>query len=625
MSSVASPARTFRRWLIAVLTGVLTLLTAAPAANAYPDGPWIVPNKPYVTTGQWVPGNNITIGDLADPNVYAENGTYYAYGTTGGGRNVPLITSKDLKNWTTNQRYTPPKTSPDGRQVLNAGDYYYNDALALPGKWAMRQGSCNTSVSGCYDIWAPSVEKAANGKYVMAYAARTTSTVNGVNRFCIGLAQGDKPTGPFFDTSSTPFVCSDDPAGAIDPDLYKDADGKLYLYWKNEGNASKATKTNLWVRELNSSGTGWAAGSTQRSLLETSVMKKTGTWDTQTWEETVIENPSMVQWQGKHYLFYSGSQYSTLDYRTGYAECDSATGPCRRVSHTPVLSNDATWGLGGPGGSNAFVDASGQLRLATAAWRFERAGYETRADGNCQAEAVFFENSTTCVSNQRFLHIGTLQKFGPNGLLAAPKKSEFAWSASVKQPAPVSFIDFKAGDTFYNETMWLAHTGVTAGWSIPAGRQYRPLANVERGAMAAFMYRLAGSPKFTPPAQSPFSDVPTNHVFYKEITWLKSVGITTGYRDGTFRPEDAINRESMAAFMYRAAGSPATNSTSGFPDTRTSEFQKEIAWIKDQSVTRGYGDGTFRPGDPVTRDVMAAFMYRLTQKTPLMAKPWPGA
>ncbi|MDT0189346.1 hypothetical protein [Rothia terrae] len=124
MSSVASPARTFRRWLIAVLTGVLTLLTAAPAANAYPDGPWIVPNKPYATTGQWVPGNNITIGDLADPNVYAENGTYYAYGTTGGGRNVPLITSKDLKNWTTNQRYTPPKTSPDGRQVLNAGDYY---------------------------------------------------------------------------------------------------------------------------------------------------------------------------------------------------------------------------------------------------------------------------------------------------------------------------------------------------------------------------------------------------------------------------------------------------------------------------------------------------------------------
>lgn len=173
--------------------------------------------------------------------------------------------------------------------------------------------------------------------------------------------------------------------------------------------------------------------------------------------------------------------------------------------------------------------------------------------------------------------------------------------------------------------MWLAHTGVTAGWSIPAGRQYRPLANVERGAMVAFMYRLAGSPEFTPPATSPFSDVPTNHAFYKEITWLRSVGITTGYRDSTFRPEDAINRESMAAFMYRAAGSPATNSTSGFPDTRTSEFQKEIAWIKDQSVTRGYGDGTFRPGDPVTRDVMAAFMYRLTQKTPLMAKPWPGA
>lgn len=42
-------------------------------------------------------------------------------------------------------------------------------------------------------------------------------------------------------------------------------------------------------------------------------------------------------------------------------------------------------------------------------------------------------------------------------------------------------------------------------------------------------------------------------------------------------------------------------------------------------MTNGYADGTFRPCDPVTRDVMAAFMYRLTQKNPLMAKPWSGA
>ena len=173
--------------------------------------------------------------------------------------------------------------------------------------------------------------------------------------------------------------------------------------------------------------------------------------------------------------------------------------------------------------------------------------------------------------------------------------------------------------------MWLAHTGVTTGWSAAGGREYRPLDNIERGAMAAFMFRLAGSPEFTPPATSPFRDVPTTHQFYKEITWMRSVGITTGYPDGTFRPDDAISREAMAAFMYRAAGTPAYSGTGGFSDTGSSGFQKEIAWVKSQGISTGYPDGTFKPNDPVKRDAMAAFMYRLTQKGPLLAKAWPGA
>ncbi|WP_326503925.1 family 43 glycosylhydrolase [Rothia nasimurium] len=629
MVSVTSPWRTLKRVAAATLAGGLAALAAAPAAHAYPDGPWFVADKPYVSTSQWVPGHNITIGDLADPNVFLENGTYYAYGTNGGGRNVPLIVSKDLKNWKTNQRYTVPKTSPDGRPVLNAGDSWYNDTLALPGSWALRQNGCNTAQSGCYEIWAPSVEKAANGKYIMAYAARTQSTLAGVDRWCIGLAQADKPTGPFFDTSRTPFVCSDDPAGAIDPDLYKDNNGKLYLYWKNEGNAAQATKTKIWVRELNNTGTAWAPNTSPQSLLETSVMKKAGSRDTQTWEETLIENPSMVSWQGKYYLFYSASQYSTLDYRTGYAECSSATGPCKRVSHTPLLQTDARWSLGGPGGSNAFLDSSGQLRLATAAWRPERAGYDTRWNSGlnaCRTIERFFETSTACTSNQRFLHIGTVQKFGPAGLLALPKKSEFAWTASQKYPAPISFIDYSPRDAFYNETNWLAHTGVTRGWDTPRGPEYRPANQITRGEMAAFMYRLAGSPAYTPPARSPFWDVQPSHVFYKEIMWLYSVRVTTGFlEDGSFRPADSVTREQMAAFMYRLAGSPTNTANGSFTDMSQTRFPGEVAWLKQQGISTGYSDGTYRPLNQVRRDEMAAFMYRLTQRGPLMAKPWPGA
>ena len=50
---------------------------------------------------------------------------------------------------------------------------------------------------------------------------------------------------------------------------------------------------------------------------------------------------------------------------------------------------------------------------------------------------------------------------------------------------------------------------------------------------------------------SPFKDVPTNHVFYKEIAWMNSQGIAKGWPDGTFRPYQPVKRDQMAAFLYR--------------------------------------------------------------------------
>ncbi|WP_259558085.1 S-layer homology domain-containing protein [Brachybacterium sillae] len=69
--------------------------------------------------------------------------------------------------------------------------------------------------------------------------------------------------------------------------------------------------------------------------------------------------------------------------------------------------------------------------------------------------------------------------------------------------------------------------------------------------MAAFLYRLAGSPSYRLPSTSRFRDVPLRSQFAKEIHWLASTGITTGWPDGTFRPVTPVTREAMAAFLYR--------------------------------------------------------------------------
>lgn len=177
------------------------------------------------------------------------------------------------------------------------------------------------------------------------------------------------------------------------------------------------------------------------------------------------------------------------------------------------------------------------------------------------------------------------------------------------------FVDFPPRAQFLADVEWLADKGVTTGWLEPEGtRTYRPWQPIARDATAAYFYRLAGSPAFTPPATSPFTDVVPGSQFYKEITWLRSKGITTGYPDGTFRPADSTNRDAMAAFMYRFKGTPAFAPPAASPFTdvaTTGPFFKEIAWLSTKGVTTGYGDGTFRPVAPVWRDAMAAFLHRL--------------
>ncbi|CAN7189421.1 S-layer homology domain-containing protein [Arthrobacter sp. LjRoot14] len=122
-----------------------------------------------------------------------------------------------------------------------------------------------------------------------------------------------------------------------------------------------------------------------------------------------------------------------------------------------------------------------------------------------------------------------------------------------------AFSDVPAGAPFVHEISWLSNSGISTGY--PDG-SFRPLESVQRDAMAAFLFRKAGSPAwFVPPAVSPFKDLGPGDMFYKEITWLAGQGITTGYDDGTFRPRAPVSREAMAAFLYRyattLAGAPA--------------------------------------------------------------------
>ena len=189
-------------------------------------------------------------------------------------------------------------------------------------------------------------------------------------------------------------------------------------------------------------------------------------------------------------------------------------------------------------------------------------------------------------------------------------------SAASAPVTLVSFSDVGADAPFFTDIEWLVGGGIATGY--PDGT-FRPAAPVTRQAMAAFLYRRAGAPGGAHPSCStaPFLDVPVDAPFCGEIAWLATEGIAGGYPDGTFRPVTVVSRQAMAAFLYRSAGSPLgdhpTCATDPFADVVVgAPFCGEIVWLVDHDIANGYEDGTFRPDIEVSRQATAAFLHRLS-------------
>jgi hypothetical protein len=185
-----------------------------------------------------------------------------------------------------------------------------------------------------------------------------------------------------------------------------------------------------------------------------------------------------------------------------------------------------------------------------------------------------------------------------------------SWLVEDLPTCVTPFWDVGVTHAFCDDIEWAAREQVANGF---ADGSFRPTNTSSRQAIAAFFYRLAGEPSFTPPLTPTFSDVPTNHAFYLEIEWLVAEGIGNGYPDGTFRPTATVTRQAISAFFYRLAGEPSftppgTPTFSDVPDAHP--FFAEIEWLAEEEVAGGFADGTFRPGNTVTRQATAAFAHR---------------
>lgn len=233
--------------------------------------------------------NPIHPDTLADPAVLRHDGVYYLYATgeVDGDNGTRVYTSTNLVDW---QR---------GPVVFRPGQPH---------------------------VWAPDVwHDQASGRFYLYYTVNQT----------VGVADADSPLGPF--TLRKKFFDQ-----AIDAHLFRDDDGKLFLYFV------KFPGFRITVQPM--------VSPTEPVGEPKVLLQPEADWEKRAGQ--VTEGPWMIKRQGRYYLLYSGSGANTPDYAVGYATANNPLGPFTRGTNNPIIRRSE--GVFGPGHGCAVQDDAGQ-------------------------------------------------------------------------------------------------------------------------------------------------------------------------------------------------------------------------------------------------------------------------
>lgn len=258
-------------------------------------------------------GNQIT--NIGDPYLFTYDGTYYCT-ATGTGTSFSLYESQDLSQW------------------QKVSDIFYSSSTE---GWV--RGS----------LWQPQIVPGSDGKFYLYYCGNND---NGSLR--IGVASADSVEGPYTDVSGAPLF--DLGYATIDPNLYVDDDGRMYLYYSrdcSENIVDGHHVSQIYVVEM-----------ADYTHLKEGAQHTLCITPEQSWEllnnadYQWNEGPDILKHDGTYYLFYSGGYYGDKSYSMGYATSDSPMGPFTKYEGNPIISTTAN--ASGPGNNSFFYTLDGQ-------------------------------------------------------------------------------------------------------------------------------------------------------------------------------------------------------------------------------------------------------------------------
>lgn len=169
------------------------------------------------------------------------------------------------------------------------------------------------------------------------------------------------------------------------------------------------------------------------------------------------------------------------------------------------------------------------------------------------------------------------------------------------------YTDVKKTDWYYDAVNYVNNNGIMTGYSET---QFAPNDKLSRAQACQVIYNIADADEQA--TESTFSDVSLGQWYTNAISWASKNGVVSGYGNNLFGPDDAITREQMAAILYRYAGAPSveTNNLGNYTDAnQISDWATDaLNWCVENKIMVGNGNGTMTPNKIISRAEVATIM-----------------
>lgn len=173
------------------------------------------------------------------------------------------------------------------------------------------------------------------------------------------------------------------------------------------------------------------------------------------------------------------------------------------------------------------------------------------------------------------------------------------------------FLDVSSDDWFQEDVRFVWRMGWMEGME---NGDFAPNQTLTRAQLMQILYNQAGCPEVA--GQGDFSDVAEISWYFEAVQWGAQQGVTQGYEDGSFRPNEPISRQQLAVMLYRFHQGAEGGSLDGFADASqvASWAEEAVEWAVGQGILGGMEGDILAPQGNATRAQTAAVLCRLAQK-----------